>query len=487
MNVQTGSQDLVNLGISTFTGSQNVINSSVDVHILNQSIQTGSQDLVNLGISTFTGSLRSEVNLIEAYTASLKGAIVVSGTNVEVLGTLTAQEIYTTYVTSSVMYQSGSTKFGDTSDDTHQITGSLNVTGSVNFTNALTATRATFGDNVGMSLLSSAYAITPLTIGGNTMFMGTSADGNTNSVIGTISSQVRNYGAGIAQSSFASIEFVTDPTVYYRGGIRFLVNGVDGTSTSPTTALDIASSGASTFSSTVNASGLTVGTSAGSTINITTNNNNGTSGSPLATKLNFLGYNGNVNGQILVNDIAGTVQVGNMSFYTWNSAAVHVMQLKSNADIEVVAGNLIMGTAGKGIDFSATSNGSGTTSSELLNDYEEGTWTPTVVAASGTYTTVTNQRGTYTKIGRQVTVQFYFIVSDKGTGTAGAQITNLPFTVKSTSAGDQYVGSMINTSTSVISSVIAGQNDTFAGIYKYDGTDPITATQGNAGSLTYFV
>jgi hypothetical protein len=75
---QTGSQDLVNLGISTFTGSQNIINNSIDAHILKQATQTGSQDLVNLGISTFTGSLRSEVNLIEAYTASLKGAAIVS-------------------------------------------------------------------------------------------------------------------------------------------------------------------------------------------------------------------------------------------------------------------------------------------------------------------------------------------------------------------------------------------------------------------------
>jgi hypothetical protein len=48
-----------------------------------------------------------------------------------VLGTLSAQQIHTTYTTSSVLYQSGSTKFGDTIDDTHQFTGSLNVSGSI--------------------------------------------------------------------------------------------------------------------------------------------------------------------------------------------------------------------------------------------------------------------------------------------------------------------------------------------------------------------
>jgi hypothetical protein len=85
-----------------------------------------------LGISTFTGSLRSEVNLIEAYTASLKGAIEVSGQNVNVLGMITAQQFNVTYVSSSVMYQSGSTEFGDTSDDRHLFTGSLIVSGTLN-------------------------------------------------------------------------------------------------------------------------------------------------------------------------------------------------------------------------------------------------------------------------------------------------------------------------------------------------------------------
>jgi alkylhydroperoxidase/carboxymuconolactone decarboxylase family protein YurZ len=129
--IQTGSQDLVNLGISTYTGSQNVINSSVDSHIIKQATQTGSQDLVNLGISTFTGSLRTEVNLIEAYTASLKGAIEVSGQNINVLGMVTAQQFNVTYVSSSVMYKSGSTEFGDSSDDRHLFTGSLIVSGTL--------------------------------------------------------------------------------------------------------------------------------------------------------------------------------------------------------------------------------------------------------------------------------------------------------------------------------------------------------------------
>ena len=47
-----------------------------------------------------------------------------------------------------------------------------------------------------------------------------------------------------------------------------------------------------------------------------------------------------------------------------------------SGDVNLSTGNLVIGTAGKGIDFSITSSGSGTMTSELLADYEEGTWEP---------------------------------------------------------------------------------------------------------------
>ena len=57
-----------------------------------------------------------------------------------VTGTLTAQEFHTEYVSGSIIYESGSTKFGDTIDDSHQITGSLNISGSSNFYPGITIT-----------------------------------------------------------------------------------------------------------------------------------------------------------------------------------------------------------------------------------------------------------------------------------------------------------------------------------------------------------
>jgi hypothetical protein len=75
-------------------------------------------------------------------------------------------------------------------------------------------------------------------------------------------------------------------------------------------------------------------------------------------------------------------------------------------DQTIINGNLVIGTSGKGIDFSATP-GSGT--SELLNDYEEGTFTATwFTGTDGTGSSIgTSTENKYVKIGRFVLVNFY--------------------------------------------------------------------------------
>jgi hypothetical protein len=91
--------------------------------------------------------------------------------------------------------------------------------------------------------------------------------------------------------------------------------------------------------------------------------------------------------------------------------------------------------SGVGIDFSATSDGSGTVTSEILTDYEEGTWVPvtegTTTAGVGTYGTRT---GRYTKIGRRV---FFSCVTawSAHTGTGNLKITGLPYTANATFSG----------------------------------------------------
>jgi hypothetical protein len=96
-------------------------------------------------------------------------------------------------------------------------------------------------------------------------------------------------------------------------------------------------------------------------------------------------------------------------------------------DLTMSTGNVVMSN-GKGIDFSATP---GTGTSELLDDYEEGTFTPIIIgtttAGTGTYTT---NSGRYTKIGDLVYIQLQ-IDQTNHTGTGNMRITGLPFTSQS--------------------------------------------------------
>lgn len=107
------------------------------------------------------------------------------------------------------------------------------------------------------------------------------------------------------------------------------------------------------------------------------------------------------------------------------------------SNVTVNTGNLVIGTSGKGIDFSASSHAAGMTS-ELLSDYEEGTWTPTIsYTTPGTLSvTYADQAGSYVKIGSQVTVWFGVTLSafTKGTASGWLLIDGLPFTVGSYTA-----------------------------------------------------
>ena len=96
--------------------------------------------------------------------------------------------------------------------------------------------------------------------------------------------------------------------------------------------------------------------------------------------------------------------------------------LANTGNLTITSGNLVLSN-GNGIDFSAAGNAAGMTS-ELLNDYEEGTWTPTL-GGTATYTV---QTGTYTKIGRFVYVSAMITVNTLGTGST-REIQGLPFSI----------------------------------------------------------
>ena len=114
----------------------------------------------------------------------------------------------------------------------------------------------------------------------------------------------------------------------------------------------------------------------------------------------------------------------------------------SATELTLTTSNLIIGTNGKGVDFSASSGGGSTSS--LLDDYEEGTFTPSYSAATGAFTTLTytTQQGYYTKVGNIVTFFVFIQTSNVSVGTASGElkIAGLPYTAASAAPLDTYAG-----------------------------------------------
>ena len=114
-------------------------------------------------------------------------------------------------------------------------------------------------------------------------------------------------------------------------------------------------------------------------------------------------------------------------------AAVTRLKVTSLGNVEINTGNIHIGTAEKGIYFGnqVTTSASGASfSSQLLDHYEEGSWTPVLKFGGGTTgITYSARDGSYTRIGRQVTVHFMIEMTSKGSSTGTATVTGLPFPV----------------------------------------------------------
>jgi hypothetical protein len=127
-----------------------------------------------------------------------------------------------------------------------------------------------------------------------------------------------------------------------------------------------------------------------------------------------------------------------ITLQTPSAGSVNTEQLASNAVTPAklnLNDNLLFNTASKGIYLGTTT----ATASNLLDDYEEGTFTPTIAgtttAGTGTYS---DQHGQYTKVGDICFVNIY-IVWNAHTGTGNMKLSNLPFTsIAGTPPGSGY-------------------------------------------------
>ena len=137
-------------------------------------------------------------------------------------------------------------------------------------------------------------------------------------------------------------------------------------------------------------------------------------------------------------------------------------------------GNLVAGS-GLGIDFGSTSDGSGTMSSELLDDYEEGTWSPAFSMTGGDFTTAPTMdivAARYVKVGHMVTFYAYLRTDSVDiTGAGGSlAVEGLPYA---------------NAGSNNYAAINVGQANFWtnapSGGYVYSGGDYIVLTKRNTG------
>jgi hypothetical protein len=161
----TGSLNLGEVAINTYDGKV-FFKRSGSVESIQEILTTNSTITGSLSMNG-TGSF-SSLQVNDTLTVN-HGTTIISGSQLitdelTVLGAINARQFNISVVSSSVIYQSGSTKFGDTQDDIHSFTGSVNVTGSVTATSFI-------GDGSGLTGLTtnldSPIGIKP--VDGNTL------------------------------------------------------------------------------------------------------------------------------------------------------------------------------------------------------------------------------------------------------------------------------------------------------------------------------
>jgi hypothetical protein len=147
------------------------------------------------------------------------------------------------------------------------------------------------------------------------------------------------------------------------------------------------------------------------------------------------------------------------------------LKVDASGNVTALTGNLVIGTAGKGIDFSADPSAAGMTS-ELLDDYEEGTCTITMTPLTSGTITLNESFKTlrYTKIGRLVTLTGLLNVLSVSSPVGPLVISGFPFTSVAGSANSNAIsvaasGLAATAITSIVGFVNA--NATSATLYKY--------------------
>ena len=197
-----------------------------------------------------------------------------------------------------------------------------------------------------------------------------------------------------------------------------------------------------------------------------------------------VGNAGTVAGTRALTVVGATDGTGSSILVGYNSSLASKFSVRDDGytvvgnGITLSDGNLFV-ASGHGIDFSANAAAAGMTS-ELLDDYEEGAWTPAVSTAS----THHSRTGQYTKIGNMVHIQC--VIHFTQSGTTFGSISGLPYTVAGVNYSPLTFREWYSTGITLSGNLVIGGQST-SGFWNYANSSTAVNNQqyGYALSTTY--
>ena len=200
------------------------------------------------------------------------------------------------------------------------------------------------------------------------------------------------------------------------------------------------------------------------------------------------------------NNTTGTSTSDGFDILVDNSTGKAIINQRENQPIEFFVnnteslqletdGDLTFVRAGTGIHLGVTS----ATAANLLDDYEEGTWTPSFTSSGGAYSiSYSSQVGKYTKIGQTVICHFIVIASGTPSGGSGDfRLAGLPFTPADTSTipgghGMPGISNNLNINVDAVQLLWnLGAADTYANFMFLEDSSSVTSTSNAPNTIVH--
>ena len=193
---------------------------------------------------------------------------------------------------------------------------------------------------------------------------------------------------------------------------------------------------------------------------------------------------GNSNSGIIAFGDDGDFNIGYIA-YDHSDNSMHFRTNDANQWSINSSGHLLPAATDHGIYLGVSS----ATASNLLDDYEEGTWTPAWATGFYAENGYLNREGFYTKVGRLVTCQFSFRTNTSGWTSNGNQMTisGVPFTMLDSEARAFGISSFHSFDPTAVAQIYGNNNSTVLQLYK-DGDESFTqGSNHTAASGKYFI